>query len=97
MSLGRSKRIEMADALFNNAYHAEGKLDLTEEIKAIGYEACGIVLQGIFANREPRERIVNEPTSAFTIAVNQAIGLAVLADQVESRDVMLKRYGIVEA
>lgn len=94
MQLGRSEKINKADMLFNKAYHSVEPLNLIDEIRELGHEVCSVVLQGIFANQEPRDRVVAEPTSAFSIAVNQAIGLAVLAKQVESREVMLKKYGI---
>lgn len=94
MSLGRAEKIFQAELLFQEAYDSAVELDLSLQIKDLGPNICNIVLQGIFANGEARKRVLDEPTSPFTIAVNQAIALNVLAEQVESRDAMLKRYGI---
>ena len=87
------KLFDEAFAISNGSDHEDKIVDFSEKIKEIGYGDCQSVLETFMMHEEARKLFQEKSAGSFAVAVNQVIGLAVMAGQT-TRDEALVAYGI---
>lgn len=94
--------VDEAWRLFDEAFaissqneNEEKPVDFSKRIMEIGYGDCNAVLEMFMIHEKARKLFNEKSAGSFAVAVNQVIGLAVLAGQT-TRDEALVAYGITK-